>query len=207
MTIIKGIIDQGVVPVFVGRDVEKSLSSLEVLGKHGLRYVEIAIRTSVSLELIREASNFPGLIIGAGTVNSPQLLDSAMDAGARFIVTPGLVEPVVSRCIQNNVPIVPGIATPTEVLKAIEMGPTHLKLFPVESLGGLKYIDSLIGPFPEIQLMPSGGVNSANFKSFLEHKNVFAVSGSWMLPKTEIESPDVVGIQNLVREVSRVSQK
>ena len=205
MNIFDEIEKQAVVPVFVGWNVEKALRDLTALAEGGFRFVEIAIRTPVSVALIKEASSIPNLVVGAGTVNNLQILDQAISAGAKFAVTPGLVKSVLTECINSSVPIIPGISTPSEILAALENGASRLKLFPSESLGGLNYINSLAGPFPDIMLMPSGGINENNYNSYLQNKNVFSVSGSWMLPKGDSEMIDIEKLNKLHFEILNVN--
>ena len=120
-------------------------------------------------------------MVGAGTVINAELAEMAKDAGAEFIVSPGLNPSTVEWCIDNKMPVFPGVATPSEVELALSYGLTHLKFFPAEALGGIKMLKALSGPFPQIKFMPTGGINEENYVAYRELKNVFCVGGSWVL--------------------------
>ena len=147
----------------------------------GLQTVEITLRTEAGLPALRELASIPGLVVGAGTVLDARQADAAIAAGARFVVTPGLSEAVVAACRQQACPVVPGVASPTEVMTALDLGLTLLKLFPAEVLGGVAALKALAGPFPEARFMPTGGISLANVGDYLARANVVAVGGSWMV--------------------------
>lgn len=147
----------------------------------GLQTVEITLRTEAGLPALRALAAVPGLVVGAGTVLDVAQADAAIAAGARFVVTPGLSEQVVAECLQQGVPVLPGVATPTEVMRALDLGLTLLKFFPAEVLGGVGALRALGGPFPQVRFMPTGGVGLANLQSYLDLPAVTAVGGSWMV--------------------------
>lgn len=147
----------------------------------GLQTVEITLRTEVGLPALRELATIPGLVVGAGTVLDLRQADAAIAAGARFVVTPGLSAAVVHACVEQACPIVPGVASPTEVMAARDLGLILLKLFPAEALGGVSLVRALGGPFPSVRFMPTGGVSLANVQSYLNLPNVVAVGASWMV--------------------------
>jgi 2-dehydro-3-deoxyphosphogluconate aldolase/(4S)-4-hydroxy-2-oxoglutarate aldolase len=136
-----------------------------------------------------------GLIVGAGTVLTPEQVDACAAAGAQFIVSPGFDEDVVARAQEAGLGVLPGVATATEVQRALRSGLTELKLFPADRLGGIAMIDSLRGPFPDLRFMPSGGVTAGNAVEYLAHPGVFAISGSWMATRAAIASGDFAGIR------------
>ena len=193
------------VPVVVSDNVENGLRLLQALGLAGISCVEIALRTAASLELLAEAAQLDGMVVGAGTVLNPKLLDESLAAGAKFIVTPGLSDQVLENSVKAHIPVVPGVATPTDIMRVLDHGLDHVKVFPVESLGGLDYLKALAGPFPNLKFMPSGGVNGQNFISYLKTPNVFSVSGSWMLPTKGQTSIDLVALKDLAMQVEGLS--
>ena len=147
----------------------------------GLQTVEITLRTEAGLPALGALAAVPGLVVGAGTVLDVEQADAAIAAGAQFVVTPGLSQEVVAACRQQGVPVLPGVATPTEVLRALDLGLTLLKFFPAEVLGGVGALRALGGPFPQVRFMPTGGVSLANLQSYLDLPAVTAVGGSWMV--------------------------
>lgn len=170
----------GIVPLVVSDNVNDGLKKIDALRSSGFKFVEVALRTAVSQELLVNAKQLGGIFVGAGTVTNASLLEEALTAGSDFIVTPGLSSLVISECSKANVPIIPGVATPSEVMQAMDLGLSYVKLFPAEKLGGTRYIENLSGPFPKVKFMPSGGLNSHNFQDYLANSSVFSVSGSWM---------------------------
>ena len=195
------------VPVVVADDVQRGLDVLTALQLSGINCVEVALRTPASLNLLAEAAKLPGLLVGAGTVINAELLDKSLESGAQFVVTPGLSDEVIHGCINADIPIFPGVATPTDAMRAIEHGLSHVKVFPVEQLGGLNFVKSLSGPFPGLKFMPSGGVNETNFREFLKNRNVFAVSGSWMLPTHNQGPLDFEALKALSVEIESLSRQ
>ena len=179
----------GVIPVITVKDVDSTLETAAKAIEKGIGAVEITFRTNdgnpgyrmiaETIKKVRE--NFPGLMVGAGTVINAELAEMAKDAGAEFIVSPGLNPSTVEWCIDNKMPVFPGVATPSEVELALSYGLTHLKFFPAEALGGIKMLKALSGPFPQIKFMPTGGINEENHVAYRELKNVFSVGGSWVL--------------------------
>ncbi|MEY4499892.1 MAG: bifunctional 4-hydroxy-2-oxoglutarate aldolase/2-dehydro-3-deoxy-phosphogluconate aldolase [Actinomycetota bacterium] len=196
----------GLVPVVVSDDLSVGIDLLKLLKSAGITCVEIALRTSASVELLGEAKQIDGLIIGAGTVLNKAQLDQALEAGSDFIVTPGLSDQVIDSCVSQRVPVIPGVATATEVMRAIDKGLSRVKLFPAETLGGLGYIKALSGPFPDLKFMPSGGLNGSNFAAYMKHPNVFSVSGSWMLPKNGDMESNLESLKSLALEIETLRQ-
>ena len=142
---------------------------------------EITFRTPCAAEAIRVASSsFPGAIVGAGTVINAKQAEEAIEAGAKFLVSPGLSEEVYAVAKEKNVPYLPGVVTPTEVMKALSLGLDHLKFFPAGVYGGLKAINALGSVFPNVSFMPTGGVGLENLSEFVSNKRIFAVGGSFL---------------------------
>lgn len=166
----------------------------------GLSCVEITLRTAAALDGIRALAGDPALLVGAGTVLQPDQVDLAVEAGARFVVSPGLDPDVVARCLQRAVDVVPGVATATEVQSALRLGLEVLKLFPAEAMGGIDTVRALAGPFGAVRFVPTGGVDRGNAPVYLAHPSVLAVGGSWMAPKRLIRAGDWDAITTLSRE-------
>ncbi len=185
-----------IVPVVVIDDAARARDVGAAMAEGGIRAVEVTLRTPAGLDAMAAMAENPQLTVGAGTVLTPDQVTSCADAGARFIVSPGLDDDVVARAQQLGLGVLPGVATATEAQRAIRAGLTELKLFPADRLGGIAIIDSLGGPFPGLRYMPSGGVTAANTLEYLAHPSVFAVSGSWMAGRAAIAAGDFDGIRD-----------
>jgi 2-dehydro-3-deoxyphosphogluconate aldolase/(4S)-4-hydroxy-2-oxoglutarate aldolase len=144
--------------------------------------VEITLRTDAGLEALSTVAGRADVVVGAGTVTSTSQVDRVVAAGARFVVTPGFDRAVVERCLHHGVPVLPGVATPGEVMAAMGLGIDVVKVFPAGLLGGPPFADALAGPFPRLRIVPSGGVTRENAAGYLAKPNVLAVSGTWVTP-------------------------
>ncbi len=174
--------DVKVVPVVVIKSIEETLPTMQALVDGDLPVAEITFRTACAEEAIRLATkNFPDMYIGAGTVINLKQCKKAINAGAKFIVSPGLSKEVALYCKKKGVTYYPGCVTPTEIMQAIELGVNVVKFFPANVYGGLKAIKALAGPFTQIKFLPTGGVSEENLKEFLDYDKIFAVGGSWMM--------------------------
>ena len=172
----------GIVPVIALDHVEDAAPLAKALINGGLPCAEVTFRTDAAEESIRIMSEqFPEMLVGAGTVLTTEQVDRAVNAGAKFIVSPGLNPKVVKYCVEKGIPVTPGCANPSDVEVAIELGLEVVKFFPAEALGGIKMLKALSGPFPQVKFMPTGGISESNYKNYLELENVFCVGGSWML--------------------------
>lgn len=171
-----------IVPVVTIQKIEDTADMLEGLLEGGLPVAEICFRTDCAEEAIKLAvKKYPEMLVGAGTVINGEQCERAIGAGAKFIVSPGLSEEVAKVCREKNVPYLPGVVTPTEIMKALSLGLTRLKFFPAGSFGGLNTIKALSAAFPQVRFMPTGGVNLANMNEYLSFPNIFACGGSWMM--------------------------
>ena len=171
-----------VIPVVVINDASKTHEMMQALTDGGIPSAEITLRTPCALEAIEYASkNFPGMFIGAGTVINAEQAKAAIDAGACFIVSPGLSEGVAKVCKDADVPYIPGCVTPTEIMRALELGITTVKFFPANVYGGLSAIKALAAPFTQVKFMPTGGVSYDNINEFLAFDKIAAVGGSFMM--------------------------
>lgn len=189
-----------VVPVLVVDDAARTAGLVAALLDGGIRCAEITLRTPAALAAIEAAARSPDLRVGAGTVLTAQDVDRVVDAGAQFVVSPGLDDDVVARCRHHDVTVVPGVATATEVQRALRSGLDHLKFFPAEACGGVAAITQLAGPFPGVRFLPSGGLSRENVARYAASDAVFAVSGSWMASRAMIADADLATIARLSRD-------
>ena len=176
------------VPVVVLNSVEETIPTIQALHDGDVPVAEICFRTDCAAECIKLAvKEFPEDLIGAGTVINAKQCQEAIDCGAKFIVSPGLSDEVARVCKENDVPYLPGVVTPTEVMRAIDLGLDVVKFFPAGVYGGLKAIKAIGAAFPAMKFMPTGGVDNKNLKEFIECNKIFAVGGSWLVKGTPEE--------------------
>ena len=172
-----------VMPVLVINKVDKVEHLFEALIKGNLKVVEITLRTSCALKVIEIASKkFPSLMVGAGTVLNEKDLQDIKSAGASFAVSPGSTISLATKALDMKFPFLPGIANSSDIMNLISLGYKSFKFFPAEAAGGINYIKSLNGPFPDIVFCPTGGVNQENATGWLKQNNVICVGGSWIIP-------------------------
>jgi len=171
-----------IIPVIVIDDAKDAVPLAEALLEGGVDVIEITFRTAAAAEAITAiAKAVPKMLVGAGTVVTPDQVDAAVEAGAAFIVSPGFSAPVVQRCLERGVPVFPGVATASDVMAAIQEGLDVVKFFPAEPLGGVKMISALAAPFPSMRFIPTGGITADLLATYLAHPAVAAVGGSWMV--------------------------
>ncbi|MEV4661949.1 bifunctional 4-hydroxy-2-oxoglutarate aldolase/2-dehydro-3-deoxy-phosphogluconate aldolase [Micromonospora echinofusca] len=175
-----------ILPVVVLDAARDAAPLADALVRGGLRSAEVTFRTDAASEAIRVMSERSDLLVGAGTVLTPDQVDRAVEAGARFVVTPGFGPAVVRRCQELGVPVFPGVATGTEIQMALDAGLDTVKFFPAEQLGGVGMIKALAAPFRSVRFIPTGGVNTANLADYLALPAVLAVGGTWMV------APDLI---------------
>ena len=176
-----------IVPVASFSSVNEALTISQGLINKDLPIIEITFRTGEApLFIQRVKKEFSSMLVGAGSVVSVKMAKDAINSGADFIVMPGFNEDVVKFCKKKNILCVPGVLTPTEITKAINLDCDILKLFPAEISGGVKYLKAVSAPFPKVKFIPTGGINQSNYINYLEQKNVLAVGGSW--PIDELKS-------------------
>ncbi len=191
----------GIIPVIALDHVEDAEPLAKALIDGGLPCAEVTFRTDAAEESIRIMSEkFPQMLVGAGTVLTTEQVDRAVNAGAKFIVSPGLNPKVVQYCIEKGVPITPGCSNPSDVEVAIELGLEVVKFFPAEAAGGLNMIKSMAAPYTKMKFMPTGGINAKNITSYLDFKKIIACGGSWMVNKDMIAAKDWAGITALTKE-------
>lgn len=188
------------VPVVVLDDAGDANGLAEALVGGGLPVAEVTFRTAAAAEAIKTMAGRGDVLVGAGTVLTPTQVDQAVDAGARFIVSPGLSRAVIERCQERGVPAIPGAVTATEVQAALELGVSTVKFFPAGTSGGSAAIAALAAPFGGLSFVPTGGIGPKNLLEYLNLPVVAAVGGSWMVPRDRIRAGDVDGIRRLVAE-------
>ncbi len=195
----------GIVPVVVIDDAEQAVGLAEALIKGGLPCAEVTFRTAAAEEAIRKITEaFPEMLVGAGTVLNTEQADRAIKAGARFIVAPGLNPVTVQYCQERNVPVIPGVVTPSEIEQGMSFGLEVLKFFPAEAMGGLKTINAISAPYQTIQFMPTGGINEGNVRDYLANKHIIACGGSWMVKKDLIAAGEFVKIEEMARAAAAI---
>ena len=171
-----------VLPVVVLKSVDETIPTMTALRDGGIPAAEITFRTACAADAIRlAAKTFPDMAIGAGTVINAEQAKKALEAGAQFVVSPGLSASVAAVCREAGVPYFPGCATPTEIMQALELGITTVKFFPASVYGGLAAIKALSAPFPQVKFIPTGGVDRSNIDEFLAFDKIAAIGGSFFV--------------------------
>lgn len=193
-----------VIPVLVVDDIDTAIPLAQALVTGGLPVLEVTLRTPVAMSVIREMSQVPGGIVGAGTVLTPEDAENAKAAGAQFAVSPGATDRLLDACEEIGLPILPGAATASEAMALLERGYTTQKFFPAESAGGAAMLKSLSSPLPQILFCPTGGISHENAHDYLVLPNVACVGGSWVAPKDLLRSGDWGRILELAKEAARL---
>ena len=190
-----------IVPVVVLDDAQDATAVAKALIDGGLPVAEVTFRTDAAEESIKRiAKEFPDMLVGAGTVLTTDQVDRAVNAGAKFIVSPGFNPTVVKYCIDKNIPITPGCSTPSDMEKALEMGLKTVKFFPAETAGGIKAIKAMSAPYTSLTFMPTGGINAKNIKDYLSFNKIIACGGSWMVSKDLVKNKEFDKIRELTKE-------
>ena len=201
MTVLERLSRSIVVPVVVLDRVEDAIPTAKALAAGGVDTMEITFRTACAPEAIRAvAENCPEVLVGAGTIINLQQCKLAVQMGAKFIVSPGYSEEVVSWCVENNIPVTPGCVTPTEIMAALSHGLSLVKFFPANVYGGLNAMKNLSAPFVGLKFLPTGGVNTQNIKEYTDAPFIHAVGGSWVCPKAEISAGNWDKITQLCKD-------
>lgn len=198
----------GIVPVVVMKDAGKAEGLGEALMKGGLPCAEVTFRTEAAADTIRILKDkYPSMLVGAGTVLTTEQVDRAMDAGASFIVSPGLNPKTVTYCLEKGYPVLPGVMTPSEIEMALSLGLTELKFFPAEAAGGLKMLKALCAPYTMMKFMPTGGISAENAADYLAFNKIFCCGGSWMVKGDLIDNDNFDEIERLSREAAQIVKK
>ena len=197
--------DAPVIPVIVLHDLAHAVPLARALAAGGIRMLEVTLRTPVALSCIEAiARAVPEAVVGAGTVRSAADAQACAMAGARFAVSPGYTAAVGRACHDLEIPLLPGVATASEIMQAQEGGYTELKFFPAMQAGGLAMLKAWQGPFGDVTFCPTGGISLANAHEFLALSNVACVGGSWIVPTDAIANGDWARIETLAREASQL---
>ena len=195
----------GIIPVVVLEDAKDARPLGEALLEGGLPAAEVTFRTDAAEESIAIiAKEFPEMLVGAGTVLTPDQADRAVKAGAKFIVAPGLNPTVVRHCLEKGYPVAPGVQTPSEMEHAMELGLDFVKFFPAENAGGLSMIKACAAPYTGLTFMPTGGINKDNVKDYLKYEKITACGGTWMVKGDLIKAGDFARIKELTREAAAI---
>ena len=189
-----------IIPVVAIEDVSQAQPLAEALIEGGLPVAEITLRTEAGLGAIETLADREGFLVGAGTVHSADQAKQVADAGAKFVVTPGLNPRTVKWCLDNGMPIFPGVSSPTDLEMALELGLEVVKFFPAERIGGIPMIKALQGPYGDIRFIPTGGINTENLNDYLSLPSVVACGGSWMVKSDLITGGQFDKITQITRD-------
>jgi 2-dehydro-3-deoxyphosphogluconate aldolase / (4S)-4-hydroxy-2-oxoglutarate aldolase len=196
-----------VLPVVVADDRDCAVSLGDALVAGGLPLAEVTFRTPAAPDVVRILAQRGDILVGAGTVLTADQVDTAVEAGAAFIVSPGLSRAVVDRCFERGVLPIPGAVTATEVQAALELGLDTVKFFPAESTGGATAISALAAPFAGMSFVPTGGISTSNVDSYFALPSVIAVGGSWMVPRDLVSAHDVARLVGLISNAVTLVKK
>ena len=190
-----------VIPVLVIEYANQARPLAEALVAGGLKVLEVTLRTPAALDAIREMKQVPGAVVGAGTVIDPETLEDALEAGAEFIVSPGLTDRLARVAIGKQVPFLPGVATASEIMRGLDLGLTHFKFFPASTSGGVKALKALSAPLGAAQFCPTGGISAETAPDWLAVPSVLCVGGSWMVPR----GADLAQVEALARQAASLA--
>ncbi|MFJ2023414.1 bifunctional 4-hydroxy-2-oxoglutarate aldolase/2-dehydro-3-deoxy-phosphogluconate aldolase [Streptomyces sp. NPDC087897] len=195
-----------VLPVVVLHDAADAVPLARALVAGGLPAIEVTLRTPAALASIRAmAAEVPGAVVGAGTVLSPRHVRDTVEAGARFLVSPGWTEALLEAMKASGVPFLPGVSTTSEVVALLERGVTEMKFFPAEAAGGTDYLRALSAPLPQVRFCPTGGISAGSAPSYLSLPNVGCVGGSWMVPGDAVAAKDWDRVARLAAEAAALA--
>lgn len=197
-----GVLDVSpVIPVVTITDLSDAVPLAHALVKGGVRIIELTLRTENALEALKLiAGEVPDILIGAGTVLTPQSAEDALSAGAGFLVSPGVTPDLMRSLLSLDVPLLPGVATAGEIMAVLEYGVTDMKFFPAGPAGGPDYLTAIGGPLPMVRFCPTGGIRAGTAGDYLKLPNVSCVGGSWLTPKDVVERGDWAQITELARQ-------
>jgi 2-dehydro-3-deoxyphosphogluconate aldolase/(4S)-4-hydroxy-2-oxoglutarate aldolase len=193
-----------IVPVLVIQDANKAAQVGQALLDGGITIAEVTLRTPAALDAIRAMRTVNGLTVGAGTVLDSDQLRMSVEAGAQFVVSPGLRAPLVAACLGSGVDVLPGVATASDLILARDLGIGVVKYFPAEALGGVAHLSALAAPFPDMRFVPTGGINKDRAPAYLQLPFVLAVGGSWLVTREQERSSDWAGITRSAHAASEL---
>ncbi len=194
-----------VVPVLVVHNVAHAIPLAKALVSGGLPVVEVTLRTPVAIDVIRAMGTVAGCVVGVGTLLSDQDVTAALSAGAKFGVSPGVTDALMTACEQNDLPLLGGVATVSEMMRLHERGYDVAKFFPAEASGGASALKAFAGPMPDFHFCPTGGLSPENVQTYLKLPNVLCVGGSWIVPPQHLDSENWPAIENLAAQASKLS--
>ncbi len=200
MNVFEKLSSQYAIPVIRETDEEKLYSLGKSLAEGGLKVLEVTLMSESALKVIKRLATDKDLTIGAGTVLNEEMAKKAMDAGAKILVSPGLNEGAVVFARMNNIPFIPGVMTPTEIMRAMALNCEVIKIFPVSTLGGISYLKNLKGPFPNLKVMASGGIGLDDLRDYFENGTFCVGAGSQLTPKDAVKNEDWKKIRELAKE-------
>lgn len=191
----------GVVPVIQIDNIEDAVPLAEALCEGGLPCAEVTFRTEAAKEAISKMTKaYPNMLVGAGTVLTIEQVNDAVEAGAKFVISPGLNPKIAKYCVDNNILIIPGCSNPSDVEQAIELGLEVVKFFPAEAAGGINMIKAMSVPYTKMKFMPTGGINEKNLNDYLGFKKIVACGGSWMVKPELLKRKDFDEVKRLTKE-------
>ena len=206
MTVMERLANSIVVPVVVLDKVEDAVPTAKAMAAGGVDTMEITFRTACAPECIKAvAENCPDVLVGAGTIVNLDQCKLAIEMGAKFIVSPGFSDEIVGYCVEHGVAVAPGCVTPTEIMAAMKHGLKMVKFFPANVYGGLNAMKNLSAPFVGLKFLPTGGVNAANIKEYIDAPFIHAVGGSWVCPKADIAAGNFDKITSLCTEARKAA--
>lgn len=197
--------DNPIVPVLTIDDPDLAIPLITALSSGGIRVVEITLRTPKALDAIREClTSDTDCIVGAGTLLTPKDVENAKNCGAVFGVSPGSTPEIIAACRDHHLPFLPGAATPTEVMHCLDQGFHFQKFFPAEPLGGLKTLNAIAAPIPQVRFCSTGGVSPQNAAAYLRLRNVVCVGGSWLVSPEAVSQGDFAAIEKAARQAVNI---
>lgn len=192
-----------VMPVLVIEKLEHAVPLAKALVAGGIRVLEVTLRSDCALDAIRLiAQDVPDALVGAGTVLNGEDYEAAIEAGAKFVISPGMTPSLVQAALKGPAPLIPGVSTLSEVMEGMDLGLGYFKFFPAEASGGAPALKAMGGPIPQVKFCPTGGISEKNAASYLGLPNVLCVGGSWLAPKELIEAGDWDGITAIAKAAS-----
>lgn len=189
-----------IIPVVILHQAEHAVPLAQALLEGGIRIIEVTLRTQYALGAIEAIrSQVPDIMVGAGTITSPEDLAAATDSGAQFLISPGMSPKVLAAAKQYEQPFIPGVATPSDIMLGLDHGLRYFKFFPAIINGGLHAIEAFKGPFPDIYFCPTGGINETNYLDYLDLPNVPCVGGSWVCKQKDMQGERWVWISDVIK--------
>lgn len=188
-------------PLYTASDLQYLEDLEEILLKNDVPFIEVTFRSNLALEAINKLSQSGKLVVGAGTVRTLEEAKNAIENGASFIVSPAVIPEVIEYCIEKQVPVFPGTATPSDIQKVVSYGINVVKYFPADIYGGLKAIKALSGPFYDVKFLPTGGINADNFMDYVTNDNILAVGGSFIISEKMIKEEGKEKTSNLLKSL------